>query len=280
MTNIINNLAIPEDVYENLTIKNHFMFGKVMEDPSNCIPMLERLTGNTLGNNVTINSEKSVKVAVDGKGVRYDVYVQDSDKIMYDAEMQQQDNRLILPKRSRFYQGLMDLGFLESGTIYTELPNSYVIFICTFDPFKAGLSYYEFENVCVNMPDGSLMSLQDGRKILMFNTKGKINNVNDDVLSFLNYVETGVISDEYTRKLDASVSRARKNKEWRSDFMRFMCHDDDIRRVAHAKGHELGLAEGHELGLKDVARNMKSENFPIETIIKVTHLTMEEINNL
>ena len=40
-----------------------------------------------------------------------------------------------LGKRSRYYQSQMDMEMLLSGSEYEELPNTYVIFICDFDPF-------------------------------------------------------------------------------------------------------------------------------------------------
>ncbi len=264
------------DTYESLTIKNNFMFGKIMEDPENCVGMLECLTGNTIGDDIIINSEKAVKIAVDGKGVRYDVHVQEASKNMYDAEMQQVKNKLVLPKHSRFYQELMDLGYLENGGDYASLPDSYVIFICTFDPFGRGLCCYSFENVCVDMPDGQQMRLGDGRKILMFNTKGKVRNVSDEAWNFLNYTETGEAADEYTKRLDASVSKARKNKEWRAEYMKNICHEADLKR----EGREEGIKEGHILGIRETARNMKQENTPVEFIIKVTGLSKEEIEKL
>ncbi len=281
----INTKEILEDAYEKLTLRDNFMFGKIMESPENCVPMVERLTGNTLGEDIIINREKTVKIAVDGKGVRYDVYVQDSVNSMYDTEMQQQENRLILPKRSRFYEELMDLGYLESGAEYTMLPDSYVIFICTFDPFDEGLYCYSFENVCVNMPDGSTFKLNDGRRILMFNTKGTVKNVSDEVVAFLSYLEDGIASDAYTENLDKSVSLARRNKEWRAEYMKNICHDMDMKRIGREEGREEGRIEGREEGYMvgyskaqlELARNMKLEDAPIDFIARVTGLSIEDI---
>ena len=137
-----------EAMYEKLTLKDDFIFGKVMQEPHNCAELLHRLTGNVISDNISINNQKSIKVALDGKGVRYDVYVEDLKTGLYDTEMQKDKNGAVLHKRSRFYQGLMDLNHLETGDEYSELLDSYVIFICTFDPFGKGLCCYAFENIC------------------------------------------------------------------------------------------------------------------------------------
>jgi predicted transposase/invertase (TIGR01784 family) len=50
------------------------------------------------------------------------------------------------------------------------------------------------------------------------------------------------------------------------------------------EGKEAGLAEGMEKGLEkgkfEIARNMKADKLPIETIIKYTGLSAEEIEAL
>ena len=49
-----------------------------------------------------------------------------------------------LPKRSRYYQDIIDLKLIEKGQSYDILKTSYVIFICTFDFFEKNRSIYEF----------------------------------------------------------------------------------------------------------------------------------------
>lgn len=58
-----------------------------------------------------------------------------------------------LPKRSRYYQGMIDMNLIERGAKYKELKLSFVIFICLKDPFGYGLPVYRFENICVQNRD-------------------------------------------------------------------------------------------------------------------------------
>jgi len=124
--------------YEKLSLTDNFIFGKIMQDERNCIDMLERLTGNHIESVKTVVNQKTIQVTNDSKGIRYDVYVEDDNEIMYDAEMQNRGsgkdtNIHVLSKRVRAYQGLMDINSLENGGSYKELRNSYIIFICTFE---------------------------------------------------------------------------------------------------------------------------------------------------
>ncbi len=110
----------PEQEYEKQTLKNDFIFGKVMQDKTLCIKLLELLTGNDIDDLISINTQKAIKVTNESKGIRYDVYVEDCDNNAYDTEMQNLNTLEDLPKRTRYYQGMMDLNLLESGGSYND----------------------------------------------------------------------------------------------------------------------------------------------------------------
>ena len=73
-----------------------------------------------------------------------------------------------LAKRARLYQAHMDINQLQRGQFYTRLRPSFVIFICTFDPFDEGRYLYSFRNVC--RETGA--ELDDEAYKLFFNTAG------------------------------------------------------------------------------------------------------------
>ena len=82
-----------------------------------------------------------------GGASRLDVYVEDEAGTVYDVEIQTEAKKG-LPKRTRYYQGVIDLHILEKGEDYTALRKSFVIFICTYDPFGKDRYIYTFENRC------------------------------------------------------------------------------------------------------------------------------------
>lgn len=179
----------------------------------------------------------------------------------------------ILPKRARFYQGMMDLNLLESGGDYEELKTSYVIFICTFDPFGRDLCCYEFENICVY---GENIPLNDGRKILLFNTKGNTINVSKEAYDFLKFIETNVVSDEYTEHLNKDVSIARMNKEWRVEYMKTLLHDMDVKR----EGREEGIIVGRQQGIRDIVQNMLRKGMDIAEICELAECDEEYVEEV
>ena len=254
--------------YEKLTLKDDFMFGKVMQDERNCIDMLERLTGNRIEKIRSVVGQKVIKITNDSKGVRYDIYVEDENDNVYDTKMQQKNGTAdieVLPKRARFYQGMVDLNLLETGNKYKNLKTSYVIFICTFDPFGRDLCCYEFENICVS---GADISLNDGRKILIFNTKGNNINVSKETYDFLKYIETNVVCDDYTERLNNDISKARMNKEWRVEYMKTLLHDMDVRE------------EGREEKTYSVVQNMLRKGMDITDICELAECSEEYVEEV
>ena len=145
--------------YDDLTFTDDFMFCKVMTtNPELCHELLELILGKKVGAFTRLDQQKPIEMTADGKGIRFDVYSEDDSGIVYDCEMQtsKKDN---LPKRTRYYQGMIDLNLLERGADYKELKKSYVIFICPFDQFQEGLHKYTFENQCKEIPELVLVSL-------------------------------------------------------------------------------------------------------------------------
>ena len=51
--------------------------------------------------------------------------------------------------RMRYYQAALDVAFLDQGYSYQTLNDSYIIFICLFDPIGYNRAVYTFENICV-----------------------------------------------------------------------------------------------------------------------------------
>ncbi len=104
--------------------------------------------------------QKAIKEDFDAKGVRLDVYVNDGKGTVYDIEMQAVTSKY-LPRRTRYYQSMIDLQLVDKGQDYDTLNNSYIIFICLSDLFGKGRYMYTFENVC---KEDSEVILNDGAK--------------------------------------------------------------------------------------------------------------------
>lgn len=226
--------------YEELTIADDFMFGKVMEDKVLCRDALERLLEEKVGVLENIQTQREFRYVSAGKPVRLDVYARDQKRI-YDAEMQnlnrQSVKKLELPRKSRFYQSSMDMDHLSRGNSYRELPEGKVLFLCTFDPFGFGYAKYTFQNLC--MEDRKLY-LEDGTEKIFYNCVSDAENIPENLKTLYDYIRTGKVGDDLTRRIDEAVNKARKNEAWRSEYMKELLHDDDVREEGRAEGEVRG----------------------------------------
>ena len=121
--------------YEELDITDPFIFAKVMSEKELCKPLLENILNIKIRDIVYVDYEETIQMTAKSKGIRLDIYVEDDNNTVFNIEMQTTTYKE-LPKRSRYYQGIIDLNMIEKGESYDILKESYVIFICTFDFLK------------------------------------------------------------------------------------------------------------------------------------------------
>ena len=131
---------------EELTFTDDYMFGYVMRNEEICKGLLERLLGIKIQRLEFPTLQKTIAPHYESKGVRLDVYVQDSTRV-FDIEIQNSLDE-DLPTRTRYYQSMMDIDLLLKGKQYSQLKESFVIFVCKDDFFKENLPCYTFSNLC------------------------------------------------------------------------------------------------------------------------------------
>jgi predicted transposase/invertase (TIGR01784 family) len=238
--------------WEKLTIANDFVFGKVMQNKRLCKKLLEIILKVKIRKIEYPELQKAVDIAVDAKSVRLDVYVEDENNTVYDIEIQAV-NLKDMPKRTRFYHGMIDLNLINKGAHYSELRKCYVIFICMFDPFKTGRHIYTFEHRCKEDPS---ITLGDESTTIFLNAKGKLNDVDDELHGFLSYVASGMPESDFALELDENVQEIKSNEKWRREYMTLFMRDQETLRQGIEKGRAEGLAEGMEKGLFSSLKNL------------------------
>lgn len=222
--------------YEELDFTDDFMFCKVMtHNLTLCKELLEIILEKKIKKVELSQSQKEIKITYDGKGVRLDVYVEDEENTVYDTEMQATDTKN-LPKRSRYYQGMIDLNLISKGENYKKLKKSYIIFICKFDPFGENLCRYTFKNLCVEQPK---IELADETVKVFINPYGRTENLSEDLREFLKYLAEDKSESQFTQELAREVDRARKQEEWKVEYMTLFMRDQENIE----KGMAYGIAE-------------------------------------
>ena len=255
--------------WEELEISNDFMFGKIMQDAGLCKELLQRILPDLEIDHVEYPEvQKGIKPDVDAKSVRLDVYVRDDKNKIYDIEMQVADTRE-LPKRTRYYQSMIDLQMIDKGQPYKSLKSSYIIFICQFDLFGQGRHIYTFKNFC---KEDKSIELEDGATKIFLNAMGTLDDISHELKAFLDYVVGIKSEDAFVGKLEEAVKEARKNREWRHEYMTLLMRDqENIEKGIQKgiqKGIEKGRTEGEEMMLELIQKLIADQRFDEVSRIK------------
>ena len=236
------DIDIPE--YGTLTISDDFMFCAVMRNKDLCRRVLECILGIEIDRIEFPHGQEVIDPANDMKSVRLDVYVKGSNNTVYDIEMQTTKYRN-LPLRTRYYHSVADTDNLEKGMDYLDLPVSYVIFICTFDPSDEDRHYYSYSTRC---DQNTEKVLDDRRKTIFLNTRGTKDDVSSDLRDFLNYFNVEMSDNKLVRDLDAEVRAKRLDKGLKEDYMTVMMRENEKYRQGREEGREEGKEEGIAVG--------------------------------
>lgn len=177
--------------------------------------------------------------------MRLDVYVRDNKNSVYDIEMQVTNTRE-LPKRTRFYQSMLDLQLLDKGQTYKWLKPSYIIFICPFDTFGAGKHIYTFQNICKE--DHTILLGDETTKIFL-NADSSMDDIGNELRAFLDYVAGKKSEDDFVKRLEEAVEEAKKNREWRHEYMTLLMRDQENIEKGMEQGIEKGMEQGIEKGI-------------------------------
>ena len=250
--------------WDSLTIKDNFIFGKVMEVNSDwCRRLIEHILDIKIESISYPEREKTIEARLDSKGIRLDVYVKDDKNRSFDIEIQLTDND-DLAKRMRYYIGLIDLDKLNKGKSvkYKSLGESYIIFICTFDVFGYGYQLYDFDIVCRR---NSALHLIDGTHRIFLCTEGEDEELKEEVKNFLDYVAGRGIKSDFIQELDETVQRVKLSKEWRLSYMTY--------ELALLEREEQGREESTIEHLRSVINSLK---VPVERAMEILNVPKDE----
>ena len=265
--------------YENISFTNNFAFCKVMQNEEICREVIETLLHIKVGRLEYKSFEKDLKLEIDKRGIRLDVYIADSDRV-FDLEMQT-TNQKNLGCRMRYYQSLIDAELLDKGANFNDLKESNIIFFCTFDPFRKGLPQYTFCNSCEELPD---LKLNDKCRKIAYNVNAFEKVGDEQIRKLLEFISTGKSETPLTNKICKELKRVQGNEEWRAEYMTWEMLKQDTYDSGFSAGEEygfsLGITQGEHKKAVETAKSMKSENMTVSLIAHFTGLSVEEIEKL
>ena len=223
---------------QDLTIKDNFMFCAVMSAEENCIGFLEMVLGFPIAK-IDVSYERNMVYHPEYKGIRLDVYAKDEANKHYNVEMQVR-REISIEKRARYYHSQMDMELLSAGISYEELPDTFVIFICDYDPFGKGLYYYTCRTKC---EEDALLEYEDGCRTIYLSTKGKDEEkVPKSLVRFLKFVAADIeqsdqdFEDDYVEQLQKSIHTVKESREMGERYMIFEEMMEEERKVGRIEG--------------------------------------------
>ena len=247
--------------HDNINLSDFVLFLSVMKDKRAYQNALSIILDEP---NIEIQEVKVEQVILNKAGlraIRLDAWALAVDERQFNMEMQNSSNSDYIPKRSRFYQGLMDSPFLKSGksTKYKELPSTVIIFITQDDIFKRDRVKYTFREKCEEIDD---LWLEDGTTKIFLNMASK--NGSKELVSLLQYMKNTdidnpeiLVKDERIVELDSIVTEVKSSEEW-----------EDVSMNIYERGIERGIEQGIEQGIRLLVVDYIEENFPKEKILE------------
>lgn len=227
---------------QSLNLMDDYLFDAATVDLDSCKIILELSLGIRIRRISWKEGQKVVHNMPGKRGIRMDFYVEDEDGRIFDVEMQKRNTGNI-PKRTRFYQALMDAPLLASGERgFDNLNPTYIVVICGFDLFGLKKYRYTFENLCLESPD---LSLGDECKKVILNTKGENDQeVDQTLIDFLHYIEHSTEEnipagcDERLRYLHRKVQSIKSSTQMGVDYMKMEERDRLLKEDGEIKGVE------------------------------------------
>ena len=184
-------------------------------------------------------------------------------------EMQTSEEREI-PKRMRYYQGMLDTNIHNRGKSYLELEDSYIIFICLNDPFQKNLPVYTFKNICTE--DSSIL-MEDGTSKIVVNVSGDKSKASKKLIPLLEYIESHKVTDDFTGRIQNEPTRIKGIEERRNEYM---LYELNLKR-AKDDGEIKGIVVSH---VKIAKRYDWSDSQLVEEVATECKCSVEEAKEL
>lgn len=284
---------------EELNLLDNFLFQQLIsrgeEGEDFCRRLLETILEKKIGK-VKVTPQKAILgMDTDLHGIRLDAYIEaaepggdiEVDSEIYDIEPNRTVERDRLPKRSRYYQSLIDARLLDGGIDYRRLKNVVIVMILPYDPFGEDRMVYTMRNQCV---EDTKITYDDGVTKIYLYTKGTKGTPSQELQEMLKYMENSIaenVTNEQIQAIHNYVGEVKRDKEVEIQYMKSWEYEQMIREEAVAEGlaegRAKGRAEGREEGREEKAIEIAKQLLDVldvSTIAEKTGLSEEKVNQL
>ena len=260
--------------WEELTIADDYMFKLVMSHKRICKHLLEIILGVKIRKIMSPKTEHPIKNSYESKGIRLDVYVEDDQDTVYDIEMQvRKYPEAYLGHRTRYYQSVIDFEALDAGVEYNKLKKSIIIFICPFKIFDGKRHLYTFNTIC---NEDTTLKLDDGTTKILLSTKGTLNDVDQKVKNFLDFVDGLPVNDKWVDKIRELIAKLKQDEREKANYMTYQMKLNEERAEGRKEGEEKERKEGIRNLIATIKELSSNQAQAVEQLMKRYSLTQSE----
>ena len=223
---------------------------------------------------IKCQTQKDMKRLVGARSLCLDAYGEDSEKKKYDMEVQRADKGSE-PQRARYHSSVIDVENLDARQKFTDLPETYVIFITEKDFFGEGKPVYRIERM--NLDTGKPFA--DGEHILYVNGEYR----GDSDIGKLMHDFSCSNPDDMNFKLMADSARyLKENPKGVSQMCKILEEmKDEYLQIGVEKGREEGEKEGRSNEKREtVFRMLTNGSLTLENISEFSGLPLDEVKKL
>lgn len=245
---------------EELDLMDDFLFQEMLSQEGDgeefCRILLSTILGKTVRNVSIIPQKNILGIDTSRHGIRMDAYIEDISEVdsipgidaidaqvtpdIYDIEPNKRYEKQTLPKRMRYYHGLIDTQLLATNVAYDRLPNVAIIVILPYDPFGKNRMVYTIRNQC---EEDTTIPYNDGARKIFLYTKGVEGNPSQKLKDMLKYMEEttdGNVTNQDIDTIHHFVKKVKRRKEVGINYMKSW----ELERIYREEGREEGLEQG------------------------------------
>ena len=194
-----------------------------------------------------------------GHSVRLDIYAVDDQHRHHNIEIQAGNYKATL-QRARYYSSMIDARILDKGKDYSELEDTYVVFITKEDIFEKGLPIYHLDR-CIR-ETGEYKD--DGSHILFVNASYDSNDRIGELMHDFRCADPDELISPVIAERFTYLKKDEKGRESMCQMMEEMRNEAAL---------QAALEKSRSIALKMIEKG----TYPLEEISDITGLPVEEV---
>jgi len=232
-----------------------------------------------------------------GRSCCFDLHMKDVKGNLYNVEIQGYSSGAV-PQRPRYHASLLNTSLKVEDNKWKDLPNVKVAFVCHKDYIGDGKRVYHIKRVVdetgKNFNDGEeiiyingeiIDESREGRMVYDFNCKDPNKMYYKEFRRRMKEIkETKKGREEMCQALEKLVNEEREEG---FNYGRTLGKSEGIevgrtlgKSEGKLEGIEIGKVEGITIGKEEIARSMLKEGLPLESIVRYTGLSLENLQRL